>query len=201
MGRLSSMDKITWLTLLCKRNTGKTPTRPFSAYDTNFVLYATDRISIVRVPCSEKQAAEYKSTDPYLEGFFSTMKKIYEGTHFKGKMDALLLKEMAGEPEWGENQTIGYIKLDGGYFSKTVIARALAGWDEPEAILARSSVKGAVSTNKDMEPIPLDDPKKPQVWPLLLHSRKALVVIAASFQGEPPDAFEEFPASAVIYNP
>lgn len=194
------MDKIEWLTLLSKRNTGKTPARPFSAKDPGgSALYATDRVCIVRVPCSEAEATKYKIKDPYLDGFFDVMTKLYEGTQFKGTLDALLLKEMAGDADWQTTESKGCIKLDGGYFSKSVIARAMAGWKDSEAVLARSRPKNLVSTNKDLR-IPLDDPKKPEVWPLLLHGREELVVLGASFQQEPPEEHDEFPSSAVIYN-
>jgi hypothetical protein len=201
--RAFSMDKIEWLSLLTKNNKSPTPTQPFSAQELpgSYVLYATDKKSIVRVPCSKEDHDRLHLEDKYLTGFFETMKALYDGTKFKGQLDALLLKELAGPAFWAGGVDNGHVRLDGAYFSKSVLARALAGWEDPDAVLARSAPKGHWMLDTEGNKVSVSDKKKTEVHPLLLHGRHALIVVAAAyFEDEEPEEVIEFPESAIAYN-
>jgi hypothetical protein len=202
--RAFSMDKIEWLSLLAKHNKSPLPTQPFSAQELpgTYVLYSTDRSSIIRVPCSKEDHDRLHLEDKYLVGFFETMKGLYDGTVFKGQLDALLLKELAGPAFWSGGVNNGHVRLDGAYFSKSVLARALAGWEDPDAILARSAPKSMKMLDIDGNKISISDKKKEGVHPLLLHGRHALVIVGAAYfeEGEEPEEPIEFPDSAIAYN-
>lgn len=190
------MDKYEYLTFICKDNTGRTPKVPFSAQEIRgtYVLYAADKHCILRVPCSEEDAVRYRSNDPYLTSFFDTMKGLYDGTVFKGQLDALLLKEMAGDPN---TETVSYLSLDGAYFSKKVLARALSGWEDTTAVLARSVPKGFIYKGKDESGIKVTK-ENVHLHPLMLHGKHALLVVAPALVEE--GGSEEFPSGAISYN-
>jgi hypothetical protein len=197
------MDKIEWLTLLAKNNQAPTPNVPFSATEMpgTYVLYATDKSAIVRVPCSREDCERLRCTEPYLTGFFDTMKDLYGGTVFKGKLDALLLKELAGAAFWSGKVDNGHVRLDGAYFSKSVLARALAGWEDPDAVLARTVPKKMSMTATDGSKLSISDARRSEIHPLMLHGRHALVIVAAAwFDDDEPESVVEFPPDAIVYN-
>lgn len=186
------MTKFEWLTSLCKDNTGHTPKVPFSAQEIRgtYVLYATDRHSIIRVPCGEQDAKRYHVSDPYLSGFFDVMKKLYDSTVFKGKIDALLLKDMANEDK--------FIKLDGAYFSPKAIKRVMVGWEDSEAVLARAVLKsGHLLYGAENRQISVNE-KTTELHPLMLHGKHALAIMAPALAEE--EEWEEFPKTGVVYN-
>lgn len=186
------MTKYEWLESLCKDHPGKAPKVPFSAQETRgtFVLYATDLHSILRVPCSEEDAVKYSNKDPYLSGFFDTMKIIYDSTKFKGKLDAMLLKDMADNLE-------AYIAIDGAYFMPSVLRRALAGWEDNEAVWARAVMHGShlLLGKKKIPVLEHSD----SLHPLVLHGRHAMVVIAPVCDPGEEDPSEDFPESAITW--
>lgn len=184
------MTKYEWLESLCKDHEGKAPKVPFSAQETRgtYVLFATNLHSIVRVPCSEEDMVRYKVNDPYLSGFFDVVKEIYESTQFKGKLDALLLKDMAENVE-------EYIKLDGAFFDPKIVAKAMAGWADMETVWARALKSPLLDSKKNKVPL---DVKTTSLHPLVLHGRHAMVVIAPARLDE-EDGYEVFPETGITY--
>lgn len=148
------MNRDEWLELVCKHNVpAQAPNRPFTmdlkGHDYSF---ATDRL-FVAVSAQEKTwpappppNVDAKPHYDVFNGVRETVLKAQGKQKEIGMIDALLLKEMAGDPTWSAEH-LAEISRSGpdlifinGFFSKPVLSRALAAWTEPAGLVYQAPI-------------------------------------------------------------
>lgn len=187
------MDKIEWFKKLAAYREGASPFgRPFAK---GASLYATDSFCILRTACDEELAERFGTAGLELTTFWKTMNVIFKNVTPKGKIDALLLKDMAGEADWENDFDDGVIQLLGSNFYKRPLARALMGWEAPEG-------KISIATSKDLslkmhsgQVVSADTPTKS---PVLLTSKDVQVILLPLLLDPSGDPVDVFPEDAII---
>lgn len=149
------MNRDEWLVTLCRTNDiEKAPTIPFTVrLGKKPFSFATDRM-IVAVSAQEKKwppppPKDADATPPY-EAYERVVDSVHRAQKTQreiGILDALILKEMAGEPNWEQEHVDGLWEdathvfcINGTYYAKAVLARALAAWTEPVALVHQARI-------------------------------------------------------------
>ena len=190
------MNKIEWFTRVALYRGKDAPFgQPFVKGPN---IYSTDGRCILRAKCeSEEEAEEFNSESMDLGAFWKNLSVAYKGLTPKGKIDALLLKEMAGDPLWekADPTESENLLLDGAYFYTATIAKALAGWEEPMAKFGRIVSKDMAIFGKGKKKVMADTAASS---PIVLTGMKAQVIILP-FEADKEGGDDViFPESALV---
>jgi len=141
------MDTLEWFKNLCRYNDGtKAPREPLSVLmsDGDVYTFGTDLCSIVvahSLPGIESaHTFETASTTEPFQKILEVVRAAQEQSKEVGVLDALLLKEIVGEPTWTKEEVEAIwekeqpnVCIGDSYYTVPVLARTLAGWQEPLA--------------------------------------------------------------------
>lgn len=148
------MNREEWLVTLSRANDiTKAPAMPFTVRLGKVPFtFSTDRI-VVAVSTRDKlwpppPPKDAEAIPPYqaYKNIVEAVKKAQQCQREVGVIDALLLKEMAGEPNWIPehveelwDEAHPVFKINETCYSQPVLARALASWTEPIALVGQAS--------------------------------------------------------------
>lgn len=192
------MDRLEWFERIAEFREGKPFERPFVK---SGFLFSTDTICVLRTAATEETTAAFPVGDLDVSVFWGILRDAYKNLAPVGSIDALLLKEMAGEPSWehevDDADGAGYVKVHSAYFNKRVLARALAGWTSPEAKFSQVKSRELTLNGNEGKKVKNDSP---ETYPIVLTSGDLQVIISptllATKERKVADV-TEFPESAI----
>src|ERR1019366_7961566 len=157
------MERTEWLTRLCADNdAARVPTTPFSVnLGGDYYTLATDRFALV-VVLPDPTSIFLLNTNACEKKVIRLAQTMQKNSTEVGMLDALLLKELVGEPQWGPEHMKTLlapkcsIRIRETHYAIPVLARLLAGWDDPLArvyqapIIAKDNAPALLLTTQGM---------------------------------------------------
>ena len=202
-----------WLANLSRHNDPKRAPRgpikvPFRNGQSNFSMLGTDRYCMVLTPLSRKPDFELSPAQDRPWAVFTELTDPNRLLQI-GQIDALLLKEMAGEPDWtpagvkyvcGKEIEVSSIALGGAFFNTLLVARALAEWPYPTAMMYRLRDDQMDDLCKITEDKFIDPTKTTMasISPVLLSSPTHIVIMCPIYHKEADAQTIVFPESAIV---